>query len=215
MLITLIDGSPKTTESASSVILAILKERLMGNANTIQWIKPENPEETLRFPILESNSLVFAFPLYMDSIPSGLLVFLEDLIAKADSEKNEKKSSGNKILTYAVVNAGFYDKERANLALENLRLFCELSGFSYGQGLALGGGPLISLVPERAKKGSWPFGKHMSALDKLAHNIKTLSVGPDFEAHPGMPRFLYNFGANFYLRRMARKNGLGRKDLSV
>jgi hypothetical protein len=215
MLITLIDGSPKKTESASSVILAILKEKLINNANTIQWIKPENPEETLRFPILESNSLVFAFPLYMDSIPSGLLVFLEDLTVKADLDKSEKKSQGNKIFTYAVVNSGFYDKERANLALENLRLFCELSGFSYGQGLALEGGPLISLRPERAKKGSWPFGKHMAALSKLAQNIKTLSVAPDIEAPPDMPRFLYNFGANLYLRHEARKNGLGRKDLMV
>jgi hypothetical protein len=96
-----------------------------------------------------------------------------------------------------------------------MRLFSNIAGFVFGQGLALEGGPLISMWPSRARKGSWPFGKHMSALNKLAHNIKTLSVAPDFEAQPRMPRFMYNLGANLYFRNMARKNGLKGKDLLV
>ena len=94
-----------------------------------------------------------------------------------------------------------------------MRLFAASAGFAFGQGLALDGGPLISMLPARAKKGSWPFGNHAKAMAKLAQSMKTLSSGPDFEAQPSMPRFLYNFGANLYFRREAWKNGLRRKDL--
>ena len=107
MLITLIYGSPKKAESASSVVLEILKERLAGQANTIQLIRPENVEASGRFPILDSNSLAVSFPLYLDGIPSGLLSFLEDLSKKASGRNGKPESPAT---VYAVVNSGFYDK---------------------------------------------------------------------------------------------------------
>jgi hypothetical protein len=209
MMITLIDGSPKKGEGASSAILDILKGFLAGPSNSVQTLKAYSGEEGIFRP-LDGNAVAISFPLYLDGMPSGLADYLERL-----SEDAKARGAGPRgpAFLYAVVNSGFHEAHRSHLALEAARLFAEGAGLSYGQGLALGGGPLVSMSPERAKKGSWPFGGHCKAIRKLAGSIRTLASAPDMEASPSMPRSLYNFGANMRWRMLAKKNGLSRKDL--
>lgn len=115
---------------------------------------------------------------------------------------------------YAVSNSGFFDPGRNRGALGTIRLFAGAMGYSYGQGLALEGGPVIPMMPGRARLGKWPLGSHHKALRALAGNIGSLGSAPDSHAQPDMPRFMYNLAAGQYFRGLAKRNGLRRRDLS-
>ena len=74
MKIALINGSPKNMESASGCLLQELKKFLGDDKEIAEYSfrKPQLNEEEME-QVAESNALVFAFPLYVDGIPSHLL----------------------------------------------------------------------------------------------------------------------------------------------
>jgi hypothetical protein len=206
MKITLLDGSPKATGSASNAILEGLLGCLENNSTVgIQKARREADYASL----WESRSLVLSFPLYVDSFPSEVIGFLEHFSGFA----NDLPADGPRPILYVIVNSGFHETERSLLVLDQCRLFASMAKLVWGQGLAIGGGPLISMRPEAFKKGSFPFGRHIKALKVLSANILSEASGPDVESKPSMPRFVYNLGANQYWKLLSKKNGLKTSDL--
>ena len=79
MKIVCINGSPKPSGSSSGVILKELKNLLKGlDIKEISVRKPELTEE-MKAAVMDSECLVFAFPLYVDSIPSHLTAVLRQM----------------------------------------------------------------------------------------------------------------------------------------
>lgn len=104
MKVALINGSPKISGSASSAILQDLRSLLEADSNAICEYHFRKPvvSPTAVAALSDSDVLVFAFPLYVDGIPSHLLsclVQLEQSLAKVNRE----------ITVYAVANCGFYE----------------------------------------------------------------------------------------------------------
>ncbi len=102
-----------------------------------------------------------------------------------------------------------FHPEQCRVALRILRRWCEKQGLIWGQGLAVGGGPMISGLTI----GQGPLTTIGRGLDVLAVNILTGASGEDEYVCPNFPRFLYMRFANSSWKRQAKANGLPVKEL--
>jgi multimeric flavodoxin WrbA len=195
MKIALINGSPKSKDSASEIIAKALRNRMERAADCIicHAVKRSEVMEALN----GCGALVFIFPLYVDAVPSHLLRLLDDA-------RNEIADAAPEAMVYAVVNNGFYEGRQNMVALEMMRNFCSCSGLKWGQGLGVGAGGMIFAAPV----GHGPMKNLGQALDLLARNILYGRTAYDYMFEPNFPKFLYKIAAHMKWRWQAAKNGL-------
>lgn len=206
MKIAFINGSSKTKDSASGCILNDLKPFLKDN--TISEYKFNKKKVTLEQmeELAKCDVLVFAFPLYVDGIPSHLLNCLIQL------EKFFTQIEQKEIIVYCLVNCGFYEGHQNKLAIEMMESWCKKSGVKWGQGIGIGaGGMIISL--KNVTIGHGPKKNLGKAFKMLSNNIlKGTSEGNIFIT-ANFPRILYKLAAEMGWRHLIKANGLKRKDL--
>ena len=207
MKIALINGSPKVKDSASEFILRALKPLLPDEHETTGYhLKSSVVNDHDLERMAECNALVFAFPLYVDGIPSHLVSCLYQM------ETFLSKQSTNKIAVYALVNSGFYEGRQNAIALELLKNWCEKAKLHWGQGIGIGGGgmlPLLSGVPD----GQGPKRNLSEALKAIASCILTGATADNLYISPNFPRFAFKIAAEIGWRQQGKANGLTRKDL--
>ena len=201
--IALINGSPKAKESASGCILEELRE-LLKDA-TITEIAARSPDLNNIEALLEQEVLVFAFPLYVDGIPSHLLHILNQL----EQTLKERKSD---LVVYAIVNSGFYEGRQNEYALQLMRNWCVKANVRWGQGLGIGAGGMLSSI-RNVPNGQGPKKNISIAMKALVDNIMEKKSGDNFFTAPNFPRFLYKMAAEMGWRQMVKANGLKTKNL--
>lgn len=208
MKIALISGSPKIKDSASDYILKELKTLLEDENNIISeyyFRKPQLSEEEMK-QLTENDALVFAFPLYVDGIPSHLLncmVQLEAFLAGKSSKE---------ILVYALVNCGFYEGQQNKNAIEIMENWCIKAGLKWGQGIGIGAGGMLAGL-NNVPLGHGPKKNHGTAFKKLADNILGRTSGESISITANFPRLAYKLAAEMGWRQAVKANGLKRKDL--
>lgn len=208
MKIALINGSPKMKDSASNCILHELKAFLEKNSNIITeyyFRKPQLSKKEME-ELIEYDILVFAFPLYVDGIPSHLLNCLIQLEGYFANIKEKE------IMVYSLVNCGFYEGHHNELAIEMMENWCAKAGLRWGQGLGIGAGgmlPALNNVPI----GHGPKRNLEKVLKKLADNIVKCASEENIFTTANFPRVLYKLAAEMGWRRSIKANGLKRKDL--
>jgi len=209
MKVALINGSPKKKYSASSVLLRDLSSCLPGSVELVNchFRLPQISQEDWE-QLSGVEVLVFAFPLYVDGLPSHFLSCLEQLDQYYNQERPEQD-----ILVYALVNCGFYEGEQTKLALEILKNWCGKANLTWGQGIGIGSGGLITALE------NIPQGKGLKKnIDKALQNLAKLITGrqsaSDVYVTHNLPRFVYKKMVELYWRQLARNNGLTPKDLS-
>lgn len=144
MKIVCINGSPKPSGSSSGVILKELRDLLKGqDIKEISVRKPELTEE-MKAAVMDSECLVFAFPLYVDSVPSHLTAVLQQMEKLFQEPETDR-------MVYAVVNCGFYEGYQNHIALNIMKCWCKKAGLSWGQGLCIGGGGMIPMLSDTAR----------------------------------------------------------------
>lgn len=201
-----INGSPKYSGSSSEIILKELEALLTGHEySEISVRKPEITEE-MKTQILDCDILVFAFPLYVDSIPSQLTAALQQMESILRDAQTDK-------MVYAVVNCGFYEGRQNHIGLKMMKCWRRKAGLSWGQGLGIGGGgmiPMFTDIPEGKgiKKG------FSEALKELAENITKGGRAEDRFISPGIPRIMYKLAGQMGWRKQIKDNGLPIKELS-
>lgn len=202
MKITLINGSPKTGHSASGVLLSALQTMLPPDA-VIENIGFHHPgvDESEIAAVLETDVLVFAFPLYVDGIPSHLLRSLIQL------EEALTAGSGAPIRVFAIVNCGFYEGRQAAIALQMMKHWCDRAGAHWGQGAGIGGGGFLASLQGIAQ-GRGATRNLWRALKSLAGNLTTPGPAEDIFTVPNCPRSVYRIGGNLSWRKAIRTNGL-------
>lgn len=208
MKIALISGSPKVKDSASDYILQELKPFLGQDANIISeyyFRKPQLSAKEIE-QLTESNILVFAFPLYVDGIPSHLLKCLIQL------QKTFKNINRNDILVYSLVNCGFYEGYQNKLAIEMMENWCTKSGLRWGQGLGIGAGGMLASI-KNVPIGHGPKKNLGRALKQLANNILKCTSEENIFITSNFPRVLYKVAAEAGWRQSIKANGLKKKDL--
>lgn len=209
MKIALINGSPKVNISASETILRSLK-KLFAESDIVLEFKLRTPKLSNRKieEISKCNVLVFAFPLYVDEIPSHLIDCLYQI------ETYLKTNADHDIKVYALVNCGFYEGKQNLIALEMMENWCKKAGVSWKQGIGIGGGGLLPGMTN-LPDGQGPKKTMWNALNALADNIKNCSSSENIYVSPDFPRFVYKLGGNAGWRQQIQANGLNKKDLFI
>lgn len=205
MKIAFINGSPKKTGSASAMLIEEMTACLE-DMETVQY-HAYNGAFAIPEALKEQDAMVFVFPLYVDGVPSHLVRLLERL---------ETTLHGKSISVYAVVNCGFFEGEQNRWALEIIHNWCVKAGLSWGRGLGIGGGGMLSMLKD-APPDKGPKKTISRGIDQLVHSIRENTHGQESAADllvsPNFPRRLYMLAAQMGWRRQIKKNGLKAKDL--
>lgn len=205
MKICIINGSPKTSESTSGLLIGYLMPFIKEN-EVITYNVCEMVFSKTQFSLIQcSDVLIFVFPLYIDSINSALLHFLIELQKKGFINKN--------INVYCIINNGFYEGQQNHVAASIMQNWCKATGLTYGQTLGIGAGEMLPFFKD-IPLGHGPNKNIGIALQKLSQNILSLNQGEDLFISPDWPRFLWKIQASlcFWYPR-AKKNGLKKKEL--
>lgn len=213
MKIALINGSPKPNSSASSLILKDLGSLL--SEHEVIKVRIRNPvikEEDMDF-LLSCEVLVFAFPLYVDGIPSHLLSVLEKIEVAKKNEKQDNSNQDKVPFVYALVNSGFYESKQNSIAIEMMKNFAKRAGFCFGQGVGIGAGGMISSL-SNVPLGHGPKKNYGVALCEIAENIEKKETGDTLFPKMNFPKFFYTKAAQMGWRKTIKQNGLKRKDIN-
>jgi multimeric flavodoxin WrbA len=230
MKIALINGSPKANGSVSALILQSLRERFPDHQeqrddgacctcstcgsdtsgacgtciNTYHFSKPQINQQDLA-ELAACDTLVFAFPLYVDGIPSHLLSCLSQM------EGYLKPLASKEMRVYAIVNCGFYEGRQNQHALDMMQNWCAKTRLIWGHGLGIGGGGSQAAIPE-----THPLKKGFSAaMNNMANYISNGRAADHAFIDPAIPRILYKIGGAMGWRQQIKVNGLKVRDLSL
>jgi len=207
MKINLINGSQKTGESNSGIILDNLNELIKNKHEVKMHISGTKlfSEEVFE-EIISGEAIVLAFSLFGDSIPSHTLKMLIEL------ENTIKQEKVDNLIMYTVVNNGFYEGKQNHIAIEMIKNWCERSGVKFGGGIGQGAGEMVGHTKQYPiNKG--PFNNLGRALQKMAENIEQKKSMEIMYLSPYFPRFLWKFMATRYWHSVAKKNGISKKDI--
>lgn len=208
MEIALINGSPKVKDSASGYLLEELKKILEGEEAIISeyfFRKPKLDEKETE-KLTKCSAMVFAFPTYVDGIPSHLVSCLSQL------EQTFSIIAQKDIKVYAMVNCGFYEGRQNKLPIEILENWCLKSGLKWGQGIGIGAGGMLQGI-KNVPMEHGPKKNLGKALKQLASNILRCTSEENIFITANFPRILYKLAAEMGWRKSVKENGLKRKDL--
>ncbi|MGE5678329.1 MAG: hypothetical protein ACM3ZR_09775 [Pseudomonadota bacterium] len=205
MNIALINASPKKSESASKSLLCDLKS-LFSDEHTIKDFSFHTPNVTEAEikDLCNYSAWVFAFPLYVDGIPSHLLSCL--------CEMEQSGIDCKDIRVYAIVNCGFFEGKQNCNALAILKNWCDKVGLAWGAGIGFGGGGTLTYV-KSVPLGIGPKGTLGKAYKELTNAILSQSSKEDIYTSIGVPRFLYKVAAEMDWKKIIKANGGKKKDL--
>ncbi len=207
MNVALINGSPKSTSSASASLLKELKNYL--NKEFVQEYAFHTNHAAENASSIFSHTpeiLVFAFPLYVDGVPGHLLRCMKSLEEYLQAHPNE---NGN---IYTIVNCGFFEGEQTGHALDIMKNWCKRTPLHWGQGIGIGGGGMLESI-QNVPAGKGPRKNISQILLSLSHHILKKETAPNQFTSPNIPRFLYRLAAQKNWRSEIQNNGLQTKDL--
>lgn len=205
MKICIINGSPKASNSTSELLIGYLMPFIEGNEIITYSVSETDFSEIHFSQIQNSEVLIFAFPLYIDSINSHLLRFLFELEKRGFENKN--------INVYCIINNGFYEGWQNHIAADIMKNWCEAVGLTYGQTLGVGAGEMLPFLKD-IPLGHGPNKNIGNAFQELSSNILSLNKGKDLFISPNWPRFLWKIQSSLdFWYPQAKKNGLTRKKL--
>lgn len=203
----LITASPKGINSASKCLLDMLKKQLENmELEEFVWNRMSCSGDDME-KIGACDAIVFAFPLYIDSIPSHLLRCLIQL-----QEYLSSIGAGTDVHVYAIVNNGFFDSKQDIPAIDVMKNWAVRAGISFGQGIAVGGGGMITGIKNLSDEHG-PKKNIYMILGELAKNIKSRKTAETKTVLPGIPEIVYKLIAQTGWRNIAKKNGLRMSDL--
>ncbi|SHL54985.1 Multimeric flavodoxin WrbA [Anaerocolumna jejuensis DSM 15929] len=208
MKIAVINGSPKIKNGTSSFLLQKIESMISSENEIFHYNINKNPLTAQQYRELCSmDTLLFAFPLYIDAIPSHLFRMLAAL---EDYMKTERQ---NPIYVYAIINNGFYEGRQNHIAISILQNWCLRTGLQFGRGIGLGAGEMMNFI-EKVPLGHGPQKNLGNALRQLADSINSRSTGEVMYISPNFPRFAWKFnGTHFFWNATAKTNGLKKKDI--
>lgn len=204
MKIGIINGSPRGKKSNSEILIKYLCSLLEEHQINKYYLFTSKIDSEIKSEIHNADVLIFAFPLYVDSIPSHLL----ETIVKFE----EEKIINSKTKIYCIVNNGFFEGKQNQLAILQMKNWCQKTGAEWGQGVGIGAGEILSYL-EKVPLGKGPLKNLGKALNRLSNNIKTLNSDNEIYINPNWSRLLYWIQGTISWIIKARRNGLKIRDL--
>lgn len=204
MKIGIINGSPRGKKSNSEILIKYLCSLLEEHQINKYYLFTSKIDSEIKSEIHNADVLIFSFPLYIDSIPSHLL----ETIVKFE----EEKIINSKTKIYCIVNNGFFEGKQNQLAILQMKNWCQKTGAEWGQGVGIGAGEILSYL-EKVPLGKGPLKNLGKALNRLSNNIKTLNSDNEIYINPNWSRLLYWIQGTISWIIKARRNGLKIRDL--
>ncbi|NOT03929.1 MAG: NAD(P)H dehydrogenase [Anaerolineales bacterium] len=205
----LLVGSPRTRKSTSASLGGYLMEQLNSRGvetETIQIYTSFNSAERtcLTLEKLDQTDLVvLAFPLYVDSLPAPVIAALEKIAAHRATVKVEQRFA-------AIANCGFPEASHNDTALAICEQFAHETGMVWLDALALGGGQgLVGGVPLKDMDGrAIPLKKSLElAAASLALGIPIPQQARDIIEKPFIPNWMYKLFGGIGWRQQAKQYG--------
>lgn len=197
---TLICGSQKLRLSNSMHFLNEISQKL--DKYNLFDLKKDGYEEIIN-SIQESDTVVFAFPLYVDAPTSIVLEFLDYII-------DNKIKMTNK-LVYLVVNCGFRESFQNITAVNIMKNWCSKVKATYMCSLQIGAGEIVG-----NKKYKFMSKKSRKAIDKFAQIVckkeKTLDVDTTVDL---LNNKMFCYVANISWNKNGKQNNLTEKDIRI
>ncbi|WP_051192289.1 NAD(P)H-dependent oxidoreductase [Butyrivibrio sp. VCB2001] len=201
----LLNGSLRGENSNTSKFLNKLAECIGEEAEILSLNQFLNKPEELVQKLLGADKIVLGFPMYVDGIPSEVLKVME--LMEKTCPPGDKK-------IYTVVNMGFYESCQIKNVLRQVRKWSQKCGFTYGGGVAIGGGEMMGALIQTINAPAGPVKYVVEALQTLGAVIGNSSVIDDIYADAyKFPRAAYMFMAGRGWPKAAKQNGLKKKDL--
>ena len=195
---TLISGSPKIKPSNSMFFLNKIKPYL--EEYSIYELKKHQYGEIIQ-SIEESEVIVLAFPLYVDSPTSLTLGFLDYII------DNKIDLKGKQV--YNIINCGFRDGNQNTTAANIMTAWCKKNNATYSGSLLIGAGEVIG-----DKKYKYISNKAMNSLNKFGKIIKNKEITEDIITTVDILNDrLYCFFANLSWTKNGKKFKLTKEEL--
>lgn len=197
---TLISGSPKPKGSNSLYFLKNISSSL--EEYKIYELKKNKYEEILK-SINNSDVIVFAFPLYVDSPTSITLSFLDYILDKEINLENK--------LIYVVINCGFREGEQNITGINVMKRWCEKVGAIYSGSIMIGAGEIVGkekykFISRKALKNLRDFTNSVKSKDKSTDIITTIDL---------INNKLYCYMANLSWNKKAKLHNLSESDLRI
>jgi hypothetical protein len=212
----IINGSPKpdSNPSVSEYLSSLAETRVSNDEIRIERFSARKTvlggATEAYSAMLESDAILFIFPLYFFCLPGQLSRFLQDYAAFAMAQNNGGKSPR----IYAMINCGFPEDEINGDALRVIESFSRAIGAQYRFGLMIGGGGMILGAKDA------PFMKgFMGTIDEYLSLVKDDILNQQDPVHLTMravvkfPRKIYFVMGNLGWKMQAKKNGLKPRDL--
>ena len=217
--ICMINGSPRGPKSGSQYFLDEIRRLL----DPVQFRTEDfaiadclkNGSVAQAFAAIDNaDCLIFAFPLYIDSIPSHLLDFLHQLAAHRKSAQAAAPGAQLPRL-YAVVNNGFIEGTQNSNALRIMRHFADAAGFTWRFGVGIGAGEFMKETGKTIPLQSKLKHKVYEALVKLKQDIENeeVTIEKNLLVNPAMPKVLFMMAGRHHWISDARKNRVAKKQL--
>ena len=203
----LLIGSPRGASSTSNALATFLGEKLQERGVAIEKVfisrclgSDKSREEMFQL-VDNSDLIILAFPLYVDSLQSQVVKTLE-LIA----EHEKGRQPGRKSFV-AISNSGFPEARHNNTALAVCRIFARQVGYKWAGGLAMGGGGIISGLP--LEKVGGRVRNQTKALEIAAESLAQGDAIPEkavtLMSKLGIPRWMYIWMGNRGWKSEAKK----------
>lgn len=212
-----VNESPREVGSTSAYFIGEI-QKLIKDDNiefqdvyAIKDLKTGNVKQSFE-KIIKSDSVIFVFPLYVDSIPSNFIDFLwklESYIKESDIDKDKLPS------LYAIINCGFLEGTQNKNAVKIIENFSKREGFKFKFAIGIGAGEFI-----KGTKDSIPLESKIKkdtylALCKLKDSIES-SRGEDEKnvfVSPKIPKSLFIFEGNRGWVKTVKGNNMTKDDL--
>jgi len=205
----LLIGSPRTKKSTSASLGGYLFEQLQARGietQTIQiYTSLNSPERmsSLFESIDNSNLVVLAFPLYVDSLPAPVIAALEKIAA-------HRKENPTPTRFIAIANCGFPGANHNDTAIAITSEFARQNGLIWMGGLALGAGEgIVHGTPLNELDGrAIPIKASFDlAAEALANGQPIPQPAKELLAKPIIPNWAYTLQGQFGWRMAAKQYG--------
>lgn len=183
------EGASTSQALGEALLTRLTAHGIAGSTFLVQRVlRTEERIQQLLAAINTADIVVLAFPLYVDTLPYLVTSTLERI-----ARHRQETASGSAPLFVAIVNCGFPEVAHNALALRVCRQFARQAHFTWGGGLALGGGGVLNgQSPDQAGGKARRIMQSLNlAADALAQGQPVPEAAVGLMARPIIPAGLY------------------------
>lgn len=216
----LLVGSPKGKAGTSrSIGISLLRRLDAGGMATEEMavataLRSAEGRQRLLAAVDGADLFVVSFPLYVDQLPAPLIETLELIAERGKGAAAASPGTEPRARRLAViVQCGFPESFQNQPAVDTMKRFARETGFIWAGALAMGMGGAVG--GRSLEKAGGIVRNVVKALDAAAASLAAGGLIPEeataFAGKPMMPRWFYLAAANFGMKSLARKHGVGKR----